>query len=102
MSEGLPDTIAASQKAPLPKWVVDYVIAVSEYARIRGLTDFESKINQATEVLLDELDRKGLLVQRPKYSVVSTSDKLVLIGQKARSATKRRYAIAPSGIEAHR
>jgi hypothetical protein len=49
---------AQDRKAPLPYWVIDQMITLSEYAERNGLSAFEAKLNDATETLLEELNEK--------------------------------------------
>lgn len=59
---------AACDAEPFPSWVINYVIALSAYAESRDLPIFESKIAQATEALLIELNAKKLLVKESRVS----------------------------------
>ncbi|TGN36201.1 hypothetical protein E4L95_23210 [Paracoccus liaowanqingii] len=56
---------------PFPSWVIHYIIALSAYAESRNFPIFESKISQATEALLIELNAKAHFVKEsPSSNVV--------------------------------
>lgn len=50
----------ADRAEQLPGWVIEHMIKLSEFAAFSGLSAFEGKLIDATEVLLQELIDKGV------------------------------------------
>ncbi|MCG6110733.1 MAG: hypothetical protein MEQ74_00910 [Paracoccus sp.] len=71
MADANIDSRNTGKTDPFPDWVIKYVIALSAYAESRDLPEFESKIAQATEALLRELNEKQLLVKDQPNSILA-------------------------------
>lgn len=60
MAEFSGEQAVSARTEHLPSWVIEHMIRLSEYAAFRGLSAFESKLVDATEVLLQELHDNGM------------------------------------------
>lgn len=54
MAEMMQGKSAYTQSRHLPEWVIEHMIALCNYAEGNGLTEFEAKLIDATEVALAE------------------------------------------------
>lgn len=70
MAEYSQDKSAPGRARNFPGWVVEQMISLCEFAESQGFTEFEAKLGDATEALLDEFQAKQLGSHQSKTAQV--------------------------------
>lgn len=90
MRQATCEQTAASTPGQPSDWVIDHMVALSEFARRRGLPGFEEKLLEATETLLEELHAKLALSCPATAPADATEGKVVLFADATRPASGQR------------